>query len=292
MARQPLGRGLGALLGSEKKEPEAAIPSIEVPAGTSEIDIDLIDPNPEQPRTRFAEQELNDLAASIRANGILQPIVVRKTGSRYQIVAGERRWRAAQRAELRRVPVLVKDIPDDKLLELALVENIQRHELNPIEEAKAYRKLIDSIGLTQDEVAARVGRERSLIATSIRLLKLPDDLQELVSEGRLSLSHGRALLMTEDLRLQRDVAKLVLEKGLSVRATESAVKKAGRAGTARAQPARTTDPNFKVAETKLMRKLSTSVKIIVSPKGTSGKIEIEYYSMDDLDRIYRHIISE
>jgi ParB family chromosome partitioning protein len=282
MARQTLGRGLSALLGDEKPQaPEA---------GMREIDIDLIDPNPEQPRTRFAEDKLDELAASIRANGIVQPIVLRPAGRRYQIVAGERRWRAAQRAELRKVPAVIRDIPDEKLLEIALVENIQRHELNPIEEANAYRKLIDRVGLTQEMVSERVGRERTLIATTMRLLKLPKEVQRYISEGKLSLSHGRALLMTEDPSTQRTVADDAIDRGLSVRDTERLVKRMVRdpSGVNPKQPAeRPIDPNVKSAETKLMRKLSTNVKIIPAKKGTSGRIEIEYYGTDDLDRLYR-----
>lgn len=284
MARQPLGRGLSALMGDEKA------PAIEY--GVREIDIDLIDPNPEQPRTRFAEEKLAELAASIRSNGVVQPIVLRAVGSRYQIVAGERRWRAAQRAELRKLPAVVRDIPDDKLLEIALIENIQRHELNPIEEAKAYRKLIDSIGLTQEQVSERVGRERSLVATTMRLLKLPSEVQNHIIEGRLSLSHGRALLMADDPKVQRAVAKEIIERGLSVRETERTVKRAANGGpNAQSKPTpRVVDPNTKAAETKLMRKLSTNVKILPSAKGTSGKIQIEYYGTDDLDRIYQMIM--
>lgn len=285
MARQPLGRGLSALMG------EAPVRSDESPA-TNELDIDLIEPNPEQPRTRFAEEQLNELAASIRGNGIVQPIVVRKHGARYQIVAGERRWRAAQRAELRRVPVVVKDVSDDKMLEIALIENIQRHELNPIEEANAYRKLIDNIGLTQEEVSTRVGKERSLIASSIRLLKLSDRVQRLITEGQLSFSHGRALLLTDDQQVQNLVAQRVIDESLSVRATEAAVKKAAAGERTESRPtiARTTDPNVKIAETKLMRHLGTNVKILSKTGSATGKIEIEYYSNDDLDRIYQTIL--
>src|SRR5437899_10616742 len=174
MARQPLGRGLSALLGEEKP--------LKMDVATTELDIDLIEPNPEQPRRGFAESNRDKLAQSIRANGIVQPIVVREFGKRYQIVAGERRWRAAQRAELRRIPAVIKEVSDEKLLELALVENIQRQELNPIEEAKAYRKLIDTIGLTQEMVAERVGKERSVITTSLRLLRLPGEIQRVIEE--------------------------------------------------------------------------------------------------------------
>lgn len=287
MARQPLGRGLSALLGEDKATPA-------IVGGTMEIDIDLIDPNPQQPRTRFAETTIDELARSIRSNGIVQPILLRAKGGRYEIVAGERRWRAAQKAELRRVPAVVKDVPDEKLLELALIENIQRQELNPIEEAKAYRKLIDSIGLTQEMVAERVGKERTLITTTMRLLKLPDDVQKHIVEGRLSLSHGRALLMSDDVNVQRKVADVAIERELSVRETEKAVRRAGKIGSQTIEKKPVTqkiDPNVKAAETKLMRKLGTNVKIMSAKKGTSGKIEIEYYGMDDLDRIFQMIMN-
>lgn len=287
MARQTLGRGLSALMGEEKPLP--------VEAGVREIDIDLIDPNPEQPRTRFVPEKLSELTASIKTNGVVQPIVLRPHGDRYQIVAGERRWRAAQQAELRKIPVVVRDIPDDKLLEIALVENIQRQELNPIEEAKAYRKLIDTIGLTQEELSQRVGRERTLIATTMRLLKLTNDVQRLIISGRLSLSHGRALLMTEDPKIQRIVANESADRSLSVRETERMVKRltTERAdGEAKKSGERKVDPNVKSAETKLMRKFSTNVKILTGKKGTGGKIEIEYYGNDDLDRLYQMLIKK
>ena len=284
MARKPLGRGLSALLGDDRPEEKAVQPTSAAP----EIDIDLIMPNPDQPRTRFAEAALDELARSITANGVVQPIVVRSKDGRYEIVAGERRWRAAQRAGLRRIAAVVKEVADDKLLELALIENIQRQELNPIEEAAAYRKLIDSIGLTQDEVAERVGRERSLIATSLRLLKLPDDIRLLIEEGKLTAGHGRALLLAADPTIQRRVARAAIEQGMSVRETERAAKRASaEPKEKRAQPKK--DPNFTAAETKMMRRLGTNVKITPKAGGKSGKIEIEYYSIDDLDRIY-HVI--
>src|SRR2546423_1705597 len=190
MPRQTLGPGLSSLLGEGSQAAAAA------PETSYEVDIDLIEPNPEQPRTRFASADLDELTQSIRANGVVQPIVVRQMGGRYQIVAGERRWRAAQKAELRRIPAVVREVPDDQMLELALIENIQREELNPIEEAKAYRKLIDNIGLTQEMVAERVGKDRTVITTAMRLLRLPDEIQHFIEEGRLSAGHGRALLMT------------------------------------------------------------------------------------------------
>ena len=289
MARQPLGRGLSALLGDEKADTA-------VRAGTDasiEIDIDLIEPNPEQPRTRFAEENLDELAASIKANGVVQPIVLRRKGDRYQIVAGERRWRASQRAELRRIPAVVREVSDEKMLELALVENIQRQELNPIEEAGAFKRLIESLGLTQEEVAARVGKSRNIIATSMRLLKLPGEVQRELEEGRLSAGHGRALLMSDDPVVQRTVAQEIIDGGLSVREAEKAVKRVRR----HPQPVdnkgvtASVDPNVKAAETKLMRRFNSNVKIIPGRKGPGGKIEIEYYGPEDLDRIYELLMN-
>ena len=286
MARQPLGRGLSALLGDEKVEDVGSSTSIE-------IDIDLISPNPEQPRTHFAEQNLEELTQSIRANGVVQPIVVRQRGNRYEIVAGERRWRASQRAELRRIPAVVKEVSDDKMLELALVENIQRQELNPIEEAKAYSKLIEQLELTQEVVAERVGKSRTVVTTAIRLLRLPAEVLREIEQGRISAGHGRALLMTTDPMIQRQVANSIIDFGLSVRETEKTVKRLLKSPqiTDKKQITRVVDANVKAAETRLMRTLSTNVKIKPDKKGIGGKIEIEYYSVDDLDRIYRLIIS-
>ncbi len=285
MPRQALGRGLSALLGGEAPQTSNF--------SGNEIDIDLIRPNPEQPRVRFTEEALAELAKSISANGIVQPIVVRRQGQGYEIVAGERRWRAAQLAGLRKIPAVVRDVADDKLLELALIENIQRQELNPIEEANAYRKLIDTLGYTQEAVAESVGKDRTLIATTIRLLKLPGDIQTLIEEGKLSAGHGRALLLTDDVGIQRRVARTVLEKSLSVRETERAVKSAGAKRTvtvARQAVIQYKDPNYAAAETKLRRRLGTNVSIVPNSNGTGGRLEIEYYNQDDLDRIYQAII--
>ena len=281
MARQPLGRGLSALLGDESPKDNIL-----------ELGIYQIEPNSEQPRTRFAETALDELAQSIIANGIVQPIVVRKKGSKYQIVAGERRWRAAQRAGLHSIPVVVREVSDDKLLEIALVENIQRQDLNAVEEARAFRKLIDTIGLTQEMVASRVGRERSLIATSVRLLKLPDEILKLIEEEKLSAGHGRALLMVADPAAQRRIAKTIVEMSLSVREAEKVVKRSGKTGSQAIDKTRVKvekDANIVSAETKLRRKLGTNVNILPGKRG-AGKVEIEYYSMDDLDRIYQVII--
>lgn len=286
MARQALGRGISALLGDDKQT-TGDVASIE-------IDIDLVEPNPQQPRTRFAEQGLEELTQSIRANGILQPIVVRKVAGRYQIVAGERRWRAAQRAELRRIPAVTKEVSDEKMLELALIENIQRYDLNPIEEAKAYRKLIDSVGLTQDETAERVGKERSLIATSVRLLKLPSEIQRAVEDGQLTAGHGRALLMSDDPSVQREAANAAIDNQWSVKETINAVKRLGTAKPKKAAKNQLLelDANVKAAEVKLKRALNTNVKIRPARKGSGGKIEIEYYGTDDLDRIYQVLIKQ
>jgi len=284
MAKQALGRGLSALLGEDTERAEAR---------RTEIDIDLIEPNPEQPRTRFADAALDELAASISANGIVQPIVVRKLGGRFQIIAGERRWRAAQRAGLRKVPVTEKEVTDEKLLELALIENIQREELNPAEEARAYRKLIDTIGLTQEQVSERVGKERSLIATSLRLLKLPDDILKLIEEGKLSAGHGRALLLSDDPATQKRIARVIIEKQMSVREAERTIKSLGTstATSGNKKVKITKDANIRSAETKLMRALGTNVKITPNGKGNAGKIEVEYYNLDDLDRLFQMLVN-
>lgn len=284
MARKALGRGLSALLGEETinlSDQELA-----------EIDIELIEPNPEQPRNKFTEENLEELAQSIRVNGVIQPIVVRRRGGRYQLVAGERRWRAAQRAGLDKIPSLIKEVSDNKLLEIALIENIQRHELNPIEEAKAYKSLVENMGLTQEMIAERVGKNRTVITTHLRLLKLPDDIRNLIEDEKITAGHARALLMTDSTTLQRDLARKIIEMSLSVRETEKAVKRAVKGQelnvvNKRVEPEK--DANVKAAEQKLKRHLSTNVKII--SEGTGGKIEIEYYNTDDLDRIYNLILN-
>jgi ParB family chromosome partitioning protein len=285
MARPVLGRGLSALLGEEiiKTSGEELL----------ELDLDLIETNSEQPRTRFTEANLEELTQSIRTNGIVQPIIVRRKGSHYQIVAGERRWRAAQRAGLQKISAVVKDVSDEKLLELALVENIQRQELNPIEEAKAYKNLINTVGLTQEMVAERVGKNRTVITTSLRLLKLPDEIQKLIEEEKISAGHGRALLMIDDSEVQKRVARTVMEMSLSVRETEKSVKRIGRGEQQTVENKAVKpkiDANVKAAETKLRRYLGTNVQIIPDGKGTGGKIEIEYYGEIDLDRIFNSIL--
>jgi ParB family chromosome partitioning protein len=287
MARQALGRGLSALLGDEttRSGSEELI----------EIDLDLITPSSEQPRTTFSEEKLEELVQSIRVNGIVQPVVVRRQNAHFQLVAGERRWRAAQRAGLRKIPAVVKNVSDEKMLELALVENIQRQELNAIEEARAYRKLIDTVGLTQEMVAERVGKNRTAITTFLRLLKLPADIQKLLEEEKISAGHGRALLLTDDPTAQRRIAKTIIERSLSVREAENAVKRIGKGRQrtdANKELTKEIDPNVKAAETKLKRHFGTNVRIISDKKAIGGKIEIEYYSESDLDRIYNLILKK
>ncbi len=263
MARQPLGRGLSSLLGDESPRENVV-----------ELGVDQIEPNSEQPRTRFTEAALDGLAQSILANGIVQPVVVRRKGSKYQIVAGERRWRAAQRAGLHRIPVVVREVSDDKLLELALVENIQRQELNAVEEARAFRKLIDTIGLTQEMIAERVGKERSSIAASIRLLKLPPEIQALIEEEKLTAGHGRALLMVDDAATQVRLARSIVNMSLSVREAEKLAKRSGKSGSQTIdKPAVRSkkDANVISAETKLRRKLGTNVNILPDKRGQRRK---------------------
>ena len=279
MNRKALGRGLGALLSSDR--------TIDLGSDATEIDVNSIVPGPMQPRAHFDEASLESLAESIRSHGIVQPLLVRRRGDGYELVAGERRWRAAKLAGLTRVPVVVREVPDDSLLEIALIENIQREDLNPIEEAQAYRKLIETVGLTQEALASRVGRDRSYITNYLRLLRLPDDLQQLVKEGRLSTGHARTLLAVEHVDLQRRLARQILESGLSVRATELLVHKKSEAKQER-KPAATqvVDPNVRAAETKLRRALGTQVKILQAGENGRGKIEISFFDTRDLDRIY------
>ncbi len=281
MTRRVLGRGLSALI-SESSTPNSN-------EEFREVEIDLIEPNNLQPRTRFDEQQLEELATSIKENGIVQPILVRKlNGGRYQLVAGERRWRAAQKAGLSRIPAVLRDIADDKMLELALIENIQRQELNPIEEAHAYKRLIDTLGLTQETVAQRVGRDRTFVTNYLRLLRLPEDIQRLVEENKLSMGHARTLLSLDDPDQQRRLAKGIIDKGLSVRETERLIKKVinNPRGVETETTARSIDANVRLAEVKLRRRFSTQVKILPNQQGEGGKIEIHYYNAVDLHRLF------
>lgn len=255
-----------------------------------EIETDLIRPGQQQPRTFFDEAKLEELAQSIRTTGIIQPLLVRPKGGLFELVAGERRWRAAQIAGLARVPAIIREIPDDRLLEFALVENIQRQELNPIEEANAYKRLIDSLGLTQDEVARRVGRDRTFITNYLRVLKLPTDIQALLEEEKLSFGHARTLLAVQDPVTQRRFAQKIVKHNWSVRETEQRVKALAERKPQPAKAPQLLDPNVRAAEAKLRRALSTQVRIHPQRAGASGKIEIEYYSLADLDRIFNAIV--
>jgi len=277
MNRKALGRGLGALLSSDR--------TIDLGSEPSEVDLDSIVPGPMQPRTHFDEASLQSLADSIRSHGIVQPLLVRRRGDGFELIAGERRWRAARLAGITRIPVVVKEVPDESLLEIALIENIQRENLNPIEEAQAYKKLIETVGLTQEALASRVGRDRSYITNYLRLLRLPDDLQQLVKEGRLSTGHARTLLALSHADLQRRFARQIIDHGLSVRATEQLVHKATEEKPKTPRGPQVVDPNVRAAETKLRRALGTQVKILQAESG-KGKIEINFFDARDLDRIY------
>lgn len=280
--RPALGKGLSALI-PDVPEPQPRATNTPV-----ELDVDQIQPNEHQPRHRFEDARLEELAQSIKSNGVIQPIVVRRSGGGYRIIAGERRWRAAQRAGLTRVPVVIKEIADgdEKLLEIALIENIQREDLNPIDEASAYEKLSSQFKMTQEQIASAVGKDRSSIANHLRLLKLPSEVRTEVADGRLSMGHARALLALSDENGQRQVAREVIARGLSVRETETLVKRA-------TQPARSSsrdtvaDVHTRAAEEKLRMALGTRVRI--NRQGKGGRIEIDFTNEDELQRLYAHL---
>jgi ParB family chromosome partitioning protein len=281
MTRKALGRGLGALLSAEG--------TATAKEDSDEVAIDLIDPSSLQPRSIFDDAKLEELAKSITANGVVQPLLLRRKGSRFELIAGERRWRAAQLAGLTKVPAVLRDVSDEKVLEIALIENIQREDLNPIEEARAYKKLIDTLGLTQEVVADRVGRDRSYITNYLRLLRLPEDIQELLQVGRLSTGHARTLLGVDHVDIQRRIARKIIEQDLSVRATELLVRLAADPRrNARKSPSKQEegDANFRAAESKLRRHFGTRVRIVKSRGTTAGRIELEFYNQGDLDRLF------
>jgi ParB family chromosome partitioning protein len=279
MERRPaLGKGLSALL-LDAPEPARA--------GAIDVDIDLLAPSDQQPRITVDDRRLDELAASIRANGVIQPILVRRTGGAYRIIAGERRWRAAQKAGLLKVPVVIRDVPEGaerQLLELALVENLQREDLNPIEEALAYQRLVDEFGLTQDQVAAAVGKDRTSVANYLRLLRLPEDVRGNVASGALSMGHARALLGLADAATQRRAAGDVMARALSVRDTESLVKKLAAPPAARTAALATPDVHTRAAEDRLRFALGTKVRIVRRRQG--GTIEIDFGSEPELNRLY------
>ena len=277
--RPALGRGLSALI------PDAPAAASE---RTLEVDTDLLRPNKFQPRTHMDEARIEDLARSIRSHGLIQPVVVRKVDGGYEIIAGERRWRASQRAGLLKIPVVVREIPEDKLLAAALIENIQREDLNPIEEAHAYRRLADEFHLTQEQIAESVGKDRSSIANYVRLLRLPHEVRESVASGGLSMGHARALLGVGDegalLRLARDV----IARQLSVRETEALIRKATEPVVEKTEPQK--DVHTRAAEERLRFALGTRVRIM--RKGKKGRIEIDFGSEDELQRLYEMLTEE
>ena len=280
--RPALGKGLSALI------PD--VPDVRTGSASTEVDVDQISPNEHQPRHRFEDARLEELAQSIKANGVIQPIVVRRVDDGYRIIAGERRWRAAQRAGLTRVPVVIKEVTagrDAQLLEMALIENIQREDLNPIDEAAAYEKLSSDFRMTQEQIAAAVGKDRSSVANHMRLLKLPQEVRAELASGRLSMGHARALLAMTDENRQRHIAREVIARNLSVRETEAMVKRAGRdEAVSRRMPAGS-DVHTRAAEEKLRISLGTRVRI--NRKGKGGRIEIDFGNEDELQRLFEHL---
>lgn len=272
MARKALGRGLDALIPGGSRARGAP------GARLADIELDRIRPNPQQPRDHFDEGAIGRIAESLVEHGMLQPIVVRQAADGYEIIAGERRWRAAQRAGLERIPAVIRDASPRESLEIALVENLQREDLNPVEEAHAYRLLVEEMGLTQEEAARRVGRDRSTVANYLRLLKLPEQVQAALVDGTLSMGHARALVGLEDPAAQRRLAEEAVARGLSVRQVEARVRRRGEAAGARRR-----DPDVEAAEGKLSKALGTPVRIRGKEK---GRLEIRFTSLDELNRLY------
>ena len=282
MTRKALGRGISALIANTPMQGDELL----------DVDLDLIESNPDQPRSVFAEEKLEELAQSIKVNGLVQPILLRRLGNgRYQIVAGERRWRASQRAGLPRVKAIVREVADSQLLEIALVENIQRQELNPIEEAQAYYRLINNLGITQEEVAQRVGKDRSSVANYLRLLKLPERVQKMLEGDEITMGHARALLGLDLAESQVKLAEEIAKRKLSVRETERAVQSKESSNSDKVISTQIpNDANIRAAEMKLKRHLGTQVRVLM--KASGGKIEIEFASMGELDRIYSLILTK
>jgi len=281
--RPALGKGLSALI------PDAPEP---IHAAPVDADVDRLTPNEFQPRVQVDDARLQELARSIKTNGVIQPIVVRRIGNRFEIIAGERRWRAAKLAGLLRVPVVVRDVApgqEKSLLEMALIENIQREDLNPIDEALAYRRLADEFHLRQEDIASAVGKDRASVANYVRLLKLPDEVRTEIASGRLSMGHARALLSLPDEADQRRTAREVIARSLSVRETESLVKKIVEGGAAvrAASAPKPVDVHTRAAEDRLKLLLGTRVRIVRN--GARGRIEIDFVSEDELIRIYEQL---
>ena len=290
MARNALGRGLSALI----REPEApaAPPAVVTPAptgtGPQQVDIDVIDPSPYQPRVRFREEALAELARSIQASGIIQPLLLRPMGSRFQLIAGERRWRAAQRAGLQRVPAWIREVPEEKALEITLVENLQREDLNPLEQARAFERLIEQFHLTQEDVADRTGKDRTTVANAIRLLKLAPLIQEFIEEGKLSAGHGRALLAIADEKVRLALAHRAARGGLTVRQIERIASRRVRGNAAVAEAP--LDPNVRAALEDLQRELGTRVLLRPKKGRRPGQLVIEYYDEGQLMGLYDRLL--
>jgi ParB family chromosome partitioning protein len=284
--RPALGKGLSALIPDVPEAPRG---------GPVEVDVDRLSPNVQQPRVQMDDSRLKELADSIKANGIIQPILVRRVGDAFQIIAGERRWRAAQLAGLQRVPVVVRDVPEDAtrdLLALALIENVQRENLNPIDEALAYQRLSDAHGLTQEQIAAAVGKDRSSVANLMRLLRLPEEVRGDLISGALTMGHARALLGLSDASAQRHAAREVIARALSVRDAEALVKKlAGESGATPQKPKPSAPPgndvHTRAAEDRLRFVLGTKVRI--ARRGAGGTLEIDFASEAELNRIYEQL---
>jgi len=291
-ARKALGRGLTSLIPTRTQPVESPLEQPSAPAeAVAQLPIDQIDPNPHQPRRIFHQERLQELAQSIASNGIIQPLVVRKRGERYQIVAGERRWRAARLAGMERVPVIVNEVTDEHLLEVTLIENIQREDLNPIETALAFDRLSKELYLNHDEIGKRTGKDRTTITNLIRLLQLPEDLQQLVAERRLSAGHARSLLSLPTADLQRELAEKAVAQGLSVREVERITQRMLSPREPKRVEEVELDPNVKAAIQEMESVLGTKVRI-VEKAPHKGRIEIDYYSSEDLDRIYDVIVRD
>jgi ParB family chromosome partitioning protein len=285
--RRALGRGLDALLPRVAPEPpaEAAGPSDRV----ARLPLDLIDPNPNQPRRVFERERLEELAASIRAEGVIQPVVVRRRGDRYILVIGERRLRAAQMAGFKEIPAIVREIPEERLLEVTLIENIQREDLNPMEAAAAFEQMSEELGLSQEEIAERTGKDRATISNLTRLLRLPHAVQQLIWNKKLSMGHARAILSLKDQTSQLNVAEKAARLELSVREVERWVKHLLREGRPKTVTMEAIDPNVLAAIQELEELLGTRVRLV--PRGKQkGRIEIEYYSTEELERIYSIVV--
>ena len=256
------------------------------------IDIDLIDPSPFQPRTRFREEALEELSRSIRVSGIVQPLVVRRVGHRFQLIAGERRWRAAQRAALSRVPAIVRDVRDEMALEMTLVENLQREDLNPVEQARAFQRLTDEFHLTQEEAAERTGKDRTTIANSVRLLRLEEPILDLIEEGKLSAGHARALLGVEEPKERMELARKSARGGMTVRQLERYVARHARPKPAPATATAAPDPNTRWALEELQRKFGTKVLLHEQRPGHAGQLIFEWYDANDLTRLYEQLMRQ